>query len=137
MILVIDDEELILSLLSRILTWEGYHVACASNGQIALAQIQDTGYDAIICDLRMPVMDGLTFYEELARTSPDLAARVVFSTDVIIPETQNLLLETGRGVLPKPFQLEELYCVVERAIDNSPVESPHLQYDSLSWTSTG
>lgn len=116
MILVVDDDEMILSLFCRILTLEGYQVSCASNGQKALTKTQDTGYDAIICDVRMPVMDGLTFYRELARNSPDLAAKVVFCASVIVPETRSLLSETGRSILPKPFQMEEVYRAVERVL---------------------
>lgn len=118
-ILVIDNEEMILSLLSRILTLEGYHVTCASNGQIALTKIQHTAYDAIICNLWMPVMDGLSFYQELIRISSHLATRVIFCTGVVIPETWRLLSETDRDVLLKPFRIEELYGVVKQVINAS------------------
>ena len=117
-ILVIDDEEMILSVLSRMLTLEDYQVTCASNGQIALTKIQDATYDVIICDLRMPVMDGLTFYQELVRISPDLATRVVFCPSAATPETRSLLLETGQGVLLKPFQMEEVYHMVKWVINS-------------------
>jgi len=116
-ILAIDDEEIILSLFSRVLSLNGYQVECASNGQIALAKIQDADYDAIICNLSMPVMDGLTFYRELTRTSPDLATRVVFCTGMVTSKTLSLLLETGRDVLLKPFQIEEIHRVVERVLN--------------------
>ena len=116
-ILAIDDYEAILSLFSRILSLNGYQVECASNGQVALAKIQDADYDVIICNVSMPVMDGLTFYRELVRTSPDLATRVVFCTGVATPETWGLLFGMGRDVLLKPFRIEELHRVVERVLN--------------------
>jgi len=116
-ILAIDDDEAILSLFSRILGLNGYQVECASNGQEALAKIQDADYDVMICNVSMPVMDGLTFYRELVRTSPDLATRVVFCTGAATPEIQSLFFRMGRDVLLKPFQIEELHRVVERVLN--------------------
>ena len=123
-ILVVDDEEMILSLLCRILTSEGYQVACASNGQIALAKVGRNAYDAVICDLSMPVMGGLAFYRELLRTSPGLASKVIFCPSVVIQETCGFLLEMGNVVLPKPFQMKEVHRVVKEVLDSCEQNPP-------------
>jgi CheY-like chemotaxis protein len=115
-VLVVDNEEAISILLSRILALEGYKVACVPNGQAALAKIQEAHYDAIICNLRMPEMDGLTFYRKLRYIDPDQALRVIFCTGLAISDAQPLLLGTGRRVLLKPFQINEVHDMVRSVI---------------------
>jgi DNA-binding NtrC family response regulator len=60
-ILVVDDEEEILQALSFILRSNGCEVAVASNGAEAHAKIQEADYDVILCDFRMPTLNGLDF----------------------------------------------------------------------------
>jgi CheY-like chemotaxis protein len=115
-VLVVDNEEAISVLLSRILSLEGYNVTCASNGQVALTRVQETQYDAIICNLRMPVMDGLAFYETLLSIDPDQASRLIFCTGLAVADVQSLLLGTGRRVLLKPFQMDEVHDMVNSVI---------------------
>jgi len=116
-VLVIDNEEAIASLLSRILSLEGYQVTCASNGRVGLAKMREARYDAIICNLRMPGMDGLTFYEELLRLNPDQASRVIFCTGLAVSDLQSLILRTGRKVLLKPFEMEEVHRMVGSVVN--------------------
>jgi two-component system chemotaxis response regulator CheY len=116
-VLVIDNDQSILTFLGRILTSAGYQVESALNGQTALVKIQNSVFDAIVCDVQMPVMDGLTFYRELEGISPELAARVIFSAGVKTPGAERLLRETGRGMLLKPFQMRELFHAVERVVN--------------------
>ncbi|MBL7687731.1 MAG: response regulator, partial [Bdellovibrionaceae bacterium] len=60
-ILVIDDDEDILVLMTRILGREGFVVETAKNGRIALESIRVSRPDFIVCDVRMPVCDGFEF----------------------------------------------------------------------------
>jgi CheY-like chemotaxis protein len=117
-VLVVDNEEAISVLLSRILSLEGYSVTCAPNGQVALTKVQETQYDAIICNLRMPVMDGLTFYERLVSIDPNQASRLIFCTGLAVADVQSLLLGTGRRVLLKPFQMDEVHDMVSSVISD-------------------
>jgi CheY-like chemotaxis protein len=64
---VIDDEPGIASALVHVLPRSGHAVATASNGRLALAKLVERTIDLILCDLRMPVLDGPGFYQELAR----------------------------------------------------------------------
>lgn len=121
-VLVVDAEEAIVSLLSRMLASEGYRVTCVTNGQAALTKVKDTRYDAIICDLWMPAMDGLAFYEELAHINADQASRVIFCTSLAISDLQPLLPETSRDLLLKPFQIEEVYNMVGAVVNGSRVK---------------
>ena len=58
LILVIDDEKSIRNSLKEILEFEGYEVVTSENGQEGLAMIKDNDYDLVICDIKMPKMDG-------------------------------------------------------------------------------
>ena len=60
-ILIIDDEENMRHMLSVMLARQGYRVGLAADGEAGLGQLMDNVYDFILCDIRMPQMDGKTF----------------------------------------------------------------------------
>ena|GEM_PF-2193335 len=78
-ILVIDDEPSVRRALIRLLGHDGYRVGTARNGRDALTQLQAQAYDVIVCDLRMPELDGPAFYTLLTRQYPALRQLVIFS----------------------------------------------------------
>ena len=85
----------------------------ARDGQEALLLAEAQTFDAVICDLRMPRVDGPTFYRAIEAVSPPQARRVIFVTgDVTGPEAARFLDETGCRWLAKPFRLAELLRVV-------------------------
>ena len=77
-ILLIDDEPSFVRGLARILRRDGSTVDTADNGNLALALLQERRYDVILCDLRMPELDGPTFYAILTSQYPHLRQRVIF-----------------------------------------------------------
>ncbi len=87
----------------------GYSVSRAGDGEEALAAVTSQPFDAVVCDLKMPKMDGMAFYRELASKVPTLARRVVFVTgDVAGTEAEQFLEESGCRWLAKPFRLADL-----------------------------
>ena len=66
-ILVVDDEESVLSALASILSAEGYQTSTATNGVEALEQIKDKAFDLVFTDLKMPEMDGLELIKEVSQ----------------------------------------------------------------------
>ncbi len=112
-ILVVDDEEPIVTLMTEILTMDGHQVTPAFNGAEALALVQARDFDLIISDVRMPAVGGPTFFEVLQTTRPDLLPRVMFVTgDTVSKTTQAFLQKAGRPVLAKPFDPERLRAMV-------------------------
>lgn len=112
-ILVVDDEEPVVTLITEILALDGHEVTPAFNGGEALALLQDQDFDLIISDVRMPAVGGPTFFEILQTTRPDLLPRVVFVTgDTVSRSTQSFLQKAGRPVLTKPFDPEHLRALV-------------------------
>jgi CheY-like chemotaxis protein len=91
------------------LTDAGFSVDRASDGLEALERVRSTPFDLIVCDLKMPRLDGTQFYRELEVLNPPLARRIVFVTgDVAGTEAERFLEETGCQWLAKPFRLKDL-----------------------------
>ena len=115
--LVIDDEESILTLIQDILRSEGHQVEAAGSGQAALELILQHDFDVIVSDWKMPGLDGMNLYQELLTRKPAAARRMLFMTgDVIKDSFQNFLKQHARTCLPKPFALREFHAAVARII---------------------
>lgn len=113
-ILVVDDDTAIATMLAQLLALEGYHVETAPDGRAALELIGRQGVDVIVCDVWMPRLDGVGLYRELARTSPELARRMVFITGgPVTPDLRQLLERADAPLLQKPFDLERLRALVQ------------------------
>jgi signal transduction histidine kinase len=116
-ILVVDDEVEISRLLKRVLEVEGHDVTATDNGYEAKGMVDRQPFDLIICDLKMPGIDGRELYAYLHQTRPELARRVVFSTgDVISDESRAFLRKVGNRYITKPFKREQILHVVGQAL---------------------
>ncbi len=114
-ILVVDDEAEIRDLMDRVLAREGHLVDKAMDGLAALQALGDRAYDLVICNVRMPVMDGPTLYARVRGFDPTLACRFVFCTgDIVSPDVQAFLLSVNQPVLIKPFGIASLREMVRR-----------------------
>jgi DNA-binding response OmpR family regulator len=106
---VVEDEAKLASAVADALRDAGYLVEHAADGELALAKVKAQAFDLVICDLKMPRMDGKTFYKTLAAASPGLAKRVIFVTgDVAGTDAEAFLEESGCRWLAKPFRLGDL-----------------------------
>lgn len=104
--IVIDDEPEIAVLVAEALRNAGFVCDVASGGREGQAMIMSRagGYDAVVCDLRMPDMDGPALFAWLETHHPRLAARTLFVTgDALGPGAGRFLAQTSRPVLEKPF----------------------------------
>src|SRR4030067_2648863 len=71
-ILIVDDEESFRNVLHVILKKEGYEVEGAANGEEGLNKVFNAAFDQVLCDIRMPQMDGLEFLQEALRQGLDV-----------------------------------------------------------------
>ena len=113
--IVIDDEVEIAILLAEALRKAGYHCDIAASGREAQALIsaRPESYDAVICDLRMPDIDGPRLYRWLVEHHSGLADRTLFVTgDALGSAAGQFLAETQRPVLEKPFAPAEVVRLV-------------------------
>jgi CheY-like chemotaxis protein len=112
-VLVIDDELSVVNGLVRLLRRDGYMVETADNGEQALVRLSEHAYDLLLCDLRMPDLDGATFYGRLLLQQPALARRVIFLTgDTLNAESMAFLERSGQPWLPKPCTAADVRSVV-------------------------
>ena len=108
-VLVVDDEPWVAEILARMLEADGHTVDIAENGAVALDRVRQTSYDLIVCDLRMPALDGPGLYAELQREMPELLPRVVFITgSAMTPAIEGFLERTGVPYLNKPFTVTDI-----------------------------
>ena len=108
-VLVVEDEAALGAAVAESLLDAGFAVDRAGDGEEALAKVAGRTYDLIICDLKMPRVDGMTFFRALEREHPDMARRILFVTgDVAGTEAERFLDETGCRWLAKPFRLRDL-----------------------------
>ena len=116
-VLVVEDEPALAVAVTDALADAGYRVDRAANGQEALERVSAEAYDLVVCDLKMPRLDGPAFYRILAERKPALARRVVFVTgDVAGTEAEKFLLKTKRRWLLKPFRLNDLLRAVHETL---------------------
>ena len=95
---------------------DDHEVVTASSAADALALLERGSYDVIVSDLRIPNMDGPTFYRELKRRWPAALPPIIFMTGhASDPDSARFLRETGVPVLAKPFTPESLRQAVRRA----------------------
>jgi two-component system NtrC family sensor kinase len=117
-ILLIDDEAGVRRALQRVLQRSGHNLTQAANGHEGLAALEAGAYDLILCDIRMPDLDGPGFYRELERCYPHLVSRVIFLTgDVLSPEAQTFFDQVDCPRLVKPFQSEEVRRVIQQMLE--------------------
>jgi two-component system cell cycle sensor histidine kinase/response regulator CckA len=111
-ILMVDDEDLLLTMGKTILSAYGYHVLTANGGQKALDILaqKDTSVDLVITDLVMPAMSGRELVEHIRRLSP--AIRIICTSGYVWPAGQ----ETNGAYLQKPFTSQELLFRVKQAL---------------------
>jgi two-component system NtrC family sensor kinase len=108
-VLVVEDEAALGAAVAESLVDAGFVVDRAGDGEEALARIKARVYDLIVCDLKMPRVDGMTFFRMVERDIPDLTRRILFVTgDVAGTEAERFLEETGCRWLAKPFRLRDL-----------------------------
>jgi PAS domain S-box-containing protein len=108
-ILLVEDESALAAAVAEALSDVGLKVDYAGDGEDALSGLRRSTYDVIICDLKMPRVDGMTLYRAIAAATPALARRVIFVTgDVAGTDAERFLEETGCRWLAKPFRLADL-----------------------------
>jgi two-component system NtrC family sensor kinase len=116
-ILVIEDEPAVARLIADVLSEEGHRVEVVLDSREGQALIARKAYRLVICDLRMPHLSGRGLFQELSRRGHPLGRRFIFVTgDTVSPHVSRFLKSSGAPYLAKPFFIEELKDVVQRAL---------------------
>lgn len=113
-ILIIDDEENMRHSLSLVLGQEGFNVATAENGAIALDLLSKQNFDVILCDIQMPEMDGVTFLKEFYKNK--LKSTIIMMSAYGNIDTAIKAMKIGAyDYISKPFKSDEIILAIKKA----------------------
>jgi len=113
-ILVIDDEKNMRHMLAVLLEKEGYEVATAGDGNEGLDLAGETYFDVILCDLKMPVMDGMTFLEKFQEMKLESTV-IVMSAYGTLDTAIDAMKRGAYDYVSKPFKADEILLTLRKA----------------------
>jgi two-component system cell cycle sensor histidine kinase/response regulator CckA len=117
-ILVVDDEPLVATAIRRALEPD-HQVTCVKTVREAMAMVERSeGFDAILCDLLLPEVTGMDFYDDLLRTRPDVARRVIFMSGAVssTQRATEFVASVSNRCLEKPFSIDTLRGAVRQTM---------------------
>jgi DNA-binding NarL/FixJ family response regulator len=125
--LIIDDEEMVLNAVARILNH--HEIVCMAHAREGLDRLKsDDRFDIVFCDLMMPSMTGIEFYEELLVSRPEIASRVVFLTGgAMTSKAAEFLRIVPNERVQKPFGVNDLRTMVQQILAANEAELNSLQ----------
>ncbi|HID97321.1 MAG TPA: sigma-54-dependent Fis family transcriptional regulator, partial [Thermodesulfobacteriaceae bacterium] len=118
-ILVVDDDESLREFLEIFLANEGYLIRSAANGEGALELLAREDVSLVISDVRMPGIDGVALLKEIKTSYPDLPV-ILITAFASMDSAVAAMKEGAWDYLTKPFRLEEIRDVVEKALETRP-----------------
>jgi two-component system capsular synthesis sensor histidine kinase RcsC len=114
-ILIVDDDEMLLNLLSSMITMMGFEVDTAGNGDEAIYQFMQKSFDIVLTDLNMPGMDGWCLARQIKCLSPDTP--VVLATADARKRILGKIADSSVDlVLFKPFGFKEFQATVQKVL---------------------
>jgi DNA-binding NtrC family response regulator len=117
-ILIIDDERAIRKTLGEILSYEGYKVEEASDGEEGLKKFKEKNYDVVLCDIKMPKLDGIEFLDKAREANPDIPIIMISGHGTI--ETAVEAVKKGAfDYISKPPDLNRLLITLRNAMDKT------------------
>src|SRR5687767_3942239 len=117
-ILIIDDEKAIRKTLTEILSYEGYKIEEAGDGDEGLKKFRDKAYDVVLCDIKMPKMDGLEFLDKARETNPDVPV-IMISGHGTIETAVEAVKKGAYDYISKPPDLNRLLITIRNAMDKT------------------
>lgn len=117
-ILIIDDEKAIRKTLGEILSYEGYKLEEAGDGEDALKRFKEKTYDVVLCDIKMPKMDGIEFLEKAREANPDVPI-IMISGHGTIETAVEAVKKGAYDYISKPPDLNRLLITIRNAMDKN------------------
>jgi DNA-binding NtrC family response regulator len=117
-ILIIDDEKAIRKTLTEILSFEGYKIDEAADGEEGLKRFKDKTYDVVLCDIKMPKLDGIEFLQKAAESSPDVPI-IMISGHGNIETAVEAVKKGAYDFISKPPDLNRLLITIRNAMERS------------------
>lgn len=117
-ILIIDDEKAIRKTLSEILSYEGYKIEEAGDGEEGLRRFRDKTFDVVLCDIKMPKLDGIEFLEKVRESNPDVPV-IMISGHGNIDTAVEAVKKGAYDYIAKPPDLNRLLITIRNAMDKN------------------
>jgi two-component system response regulator AtoC len=125
-VLVVDDEENMRHMLSVLLSGEGYHVETAANGQEAVDLLLANSFNFVLCDIKMPKMDGLAFLSAIE--SIEHGATVIMMSAFGSVDTALEAMKQGAyDFISKPFKTDEVILVLKKAEERERLRQENIR----------
>lgn len=115
-ILIIDDEKAIRKTLTEILSYEGYKIDEASDGEEGLKKFSEKTYDVVLCDIKMPKLDGIEFLDKSKLVNPDVPV-IMISGHGNIDTAVEAVKKGAYDYISKPPDLNRLLITLRNALD--------------------
>jgi len=125
-VLVIDDEENLRHYLQMVLGEAGYQVEAAQDGQEALEKMQQHSFDIILCDIRMPKMDGMAFLKE-ARARGSEGTIIMMSAYGTVDTAVEAMKMGAYDYVSKPFNADEIILVLKKAQERERLREENIR----------
>ena len=123
--LVVDDEESVCEAVRAILEIEGLDVTTTTSSPDAVELVRKKGYDLIVSDLKMPVMDGIQFYDKVREIESD-SIFIIVTAFGTIPSAVEAVKKGVYDYIPKPFTPDEVRLPLRRALEKKRLEQENL-----------
>jgi DNA-binding NtrC family response regulator len=117
-ILIIDDEKAIRKTLTEILSYEGYKIEEAGDGEEGLRKFKDRTYDVVLCDIKMPKLDGIEFLDKVRGFNPDVPV-IMISGHGTIETAVEAVKKGAYDYIAKPPDLNRLLITIRNAMDKT------------------
>jgi DNA-binding NtrC family response regulator len=117
-ILIIDDEKAIRKTLVEILSFEGYKLEEASDGEEGLKKFKEKTYDVVLCDIKMPKLDGIEFLQKAGETNPDIPI-IMISGHGNIETAVEAVKKGAYDYISKPPDLNRLLITIRNAMERN------------------
>jgi two-component system response regulator AtoC len=125
-VLVIDDEENLRHYLQMVLGEEGYHVEAAQNGKEALEKMQHHPWDIILCDIRMPRMDGMAFLKEVKAKGLE-GTIIMMSAYGTVNSAVEAMKMGAFDYVSKPFNADEIILTIKKAEERERLREENIR----------
>lgn len=117
-ILIIDDEKAIRKTLSEILGYEGYKIDEASDGEEGLSKFKSKNYDLVLCDIKMPKLDGIEFLEKAKEINSEVPI-IIISGHGNIETAVEAVKKGAYDYISKPPDLNRMLITLRNAMDKN------------------
>ncbi len=125
-VLVIDDEENMQHMLKTLLEKSGYRVDCAGDGSEGLDRMATADFDFILCDIRMPRMDGIAFLEEAIALYPE-KIYIMMSAYGTVESALQAMKKGAYDYISKPFKPDEVLLTLKKAQEREVLREENLR----------